>query len=819
MPRLVRPARHQGGFFQQIVVILAISVLSGVLIAGLALPWVAMATKAADAASTAMKGFPLKLDFKPLDERTTVLDNEGSTLATFYDQNRVYVPLNNIADVMKEALISIEDSRFYQHGAIDVQGTIRALVVNSASSSTLQGGSSLTQQLVKLTLLSNATTVKQQRAATAQDYARKFQELRYAVWVENHYTKDQILEHYLNIAYFGDGAYGVQSAAHHYFDTTAAKLTLPQAAMLAGLVQSPSGYDPVHHPVAAKARRDTVITRMWQLGVISKRDKHKANVSDLNLHVTQIPNGCTNSEAPWFCQYLLSYLQHDPTLGATVAARNHAIYGGGLTIKTTLDPRYQLAADKAVADHVLPTDKAAVGAFAMVQPGTGAVKAVAQSRPMGTNKAKGETMLNFTVPTEYGGAAGFQPGSTFKAFVLSAAISQGIPLNTRFVSPNPVKVNERDYTTCSGHPVGSAIDTFHNEGTEAGTFDVYSGTAQSVNTYFVQLERLTGLCTPFTLANKMGMNLDPNKYEVVSLTLGVADESPVAMADAYATFAARGVYCPATPVTQILDRDGTPIPQPQQHCRRILRPAYADAVNSVLQGVMKGSGTGAALDIAQPTAGKTGTTDGSQSVWFIGYTPNMVGASVVAGVTPTLLPRSLTGVTIHGNYISFASGGGTAGPIWLQAMQAIERFLPNRNFVPPDPSVVKGQTVAIPSLFGYQPAAAAALLSRLGFKPQIAYSVSSNAPVGSVAYTSPSSQGVTGQTILIYISQGYTPPPPPPPPPSGGGGGNSGGGGGHGGGGGGGGGGHGGGGGGHGGGGGGHGGGGGGGGHGGGHGH
>ncbi|MDP9317565.1 MAG: penicillin-binding protein, partial [Actinomycetota bacterium] len=441
MPRLVRPARHEGGFFHQFVVIIGISILSGVLIAGLALPWVAMATKGADAAATAMESFPLKLDFKPLDERTTVLDTEGNTLATFYDENRTYVPLTQIADVMKESLISIEDARFYQHGPIDIQGTVRALLVNSASNSTVQGGSSLTQQLVKLTLLADATTAKEREAATARDYARKFEELRYAVWVEDHYTKDQILEHYLNIAYFGDGAYGVQSAAHHYFATTADKLTLSQSAMLAGIVKSPTYYDPTQHLVAAKNRRDTVIERMLQLHVVTTGQARLAMSRPLGLRVTQIPNGCTNSGAPWFCQYLLNYLQRDPTLGATVADRNHAIYGGGLTVKTTLDPRYQLAADKAVADHVLPTDSAAVGALAMVQPGTGAVRAVAQSRPMGTDKAKGQTMLNFTVPAEYGGAAGFQPGSTFKAFVLSAAIKEGIPLNTTFPSPNPVKVN------------------------------------------------------------------------------------------------------------------------------------------------------------------------------------------------------------------------------------------------------------------------------------------------------------------------------------------------------------------------------------------
>jgi membrane peptidoglycan carboxypeptidase len=775
MRRLVRPARNEGGFIQQSAVIVGISVLCGVLIAGLALPFVALASRGADNAAAAMANFPLKLTFKPLDERTTVLDDQGGTLATFYDENRVYVPLDQISTVMKQALVSIEDARFYQHGPIDVEGTIRALLVNEASDSTVQGGSSLTQQLVKLTLLSDATTPAEQRAAIAKDYARKFQELRYAVWVEDHYTKDQILEHYLNIAYFGDGAYGVQAAAHHYFDTTAAKLTLPQAAMLAGLVQSPSGYDPTQHPVIAKNRRDTVIAKMLQLHVITTAAAQTASAGTLGLHVVESPNGCVGTEAPWFCQYMLSYLQHDPTLGRTVADRNNEIYGGGLTIKTTLDPRYQASAYSAVRDHVNPTDAGAVGALAMVQPGTGQVRALAQSRPMGNSKAEGQTMLNLTVPTEYGGAAGFQPGSTFKAFVLSAAIAQQIPLNTRFPSPNPITVNEQDYTTCAGTAVGSAMDTFHNEGTEAGTFDVYSGTAESINTYFVQLERMTGLCQPFTLANEMGMNLDPKNYEVVSFTLGVADESPLAMANAYATFADRGMYCPATPILSITDRSGKAIPQPKEQCKRIMRPAYADAVNNVLQGVMKGHGTGAMLALNRPAAGKTGTTDDSQSVWFVGYTPDLAAAAVVAGVTSSLQPHTLTGVTIHGTPIGFASGGGTAGPIWLQAMQGVEPYLSVRDFVAPDPTVVHGQTVPIPALYGYSPSTAAALLTQLGFHPQIAGTVNSTAPAGTVAYVSPSGQAASGQTILIYISNGTAPGGGGKPPGGGGGGGGGGG--------------------------------------------
>ncbi len=790
MLRLVRPARHEGGLVHQFIVIIGLSVLSGVLMAGLALPWVGLATQATDKSAQAMQNFPLKLHFKPLSERTVVLDDQGNQLATFYDENRVYVNLANISENMQKAIISIEDARFYQHGPIDIQGTVRALLVNSANNATVQGGSTLTQQLVKMTLLEDATTKKEQRAATADSYARKFLELRYAVWVEDHYTKDQILEHYLNTAYFGDGAYGVQAAAHHYFNTTADKLNLQQAALLAGLVKSPSSYDPTNSRLSALDRRNTVLERMLQLHVITRHQARDALNSDLGLHVTSIPNGCVASAAPWFCNYLLSYLLQDPALGSTADERKQLVYGGGLTIKSTLDPRFEHAAYKAVRDHVLPKDPA-IGALAMVQPGTGAVRALAQSRPMGNHKPLGQTALNFTVPKKYGGAAGFQPGSTFKAFVLSTAINKGIPLTTHFYSPNPKTVSEHDYRTCSGQPYGTAKWTVHNEG-EAGTFNIWTGTAASVNTFYIQLEQMTGLCEPFHLANDMGMNLPPGD-QAPSLTLGVADESPLAMASAYATFANRGVYCPPTPVAQILNRDGNPIPLPKEACKRVLRPAVADGVNAVLQGVMKPGGTGSMLALNQPAAGKTGTTDNAKSVWFIGYTPNMAAASVVAGVTPTLKPHTVTGLTLHGVFVSFASGGGTAGPIWYQAMHAIEHLLPNPSFVKPDPKIVAGQPVQIPSFYGQSPQVAARALTKLGFRPQIASTVSSSAPQGTVAYTTPSGHGFSGQTILIYISSGYVPPPPPPPsqppppppptqpPGGGGGGGNGGGGGGHGG--------------------------------------
>ncbi|MGI8578372.1 MAG: transglycosylase domain-containing protein [Nocardioidaceae bacterium] len=770
MVRLARPAhrdaRRDDGLVHQLIVLVGISVLSGVLIAALALPWVGLADQAAKSSAEAIESFPLELHFKPLNERTQVLDSGGNVLATFYDENRTYVKLDQVSPDMQHAILAIEDARFYQHGPIDIKGTLRAMLVNQASATTVQGGSSITQQLVKLTLLEDATTKAEQAQATAETYARKFQELRYAVWVEQHLTKNQILEHYLNTAYFGDGAYGIQAAAHHYFSTTADKLTLAQSALLAGLVKNPSGYDPVINPQAGLDRRYTVLDKMLSLHIISTAQAQQAEASPLGLRVSTVPNGCLTSAAPFFCSYLENYLLNDPALGKTRVDRRHTLYAGGLTIKSSLDMRFQHAADAAVAAHVHPTDRA-IGALAMVQPGTGYVRALAQSRPMGSNAAIGESYINYTVPDQYGGSGGFQAGSTFKVFVLATAIAQGVPLNKTIYSPSFIAPHLDSFSTCGGKPYNrdpALTYPVHNS-TTSGDMNLYTGTQQSVNTFFVQLEELTGLCAPWTLANKMGAAV-PVSARVPAFTLGVSSVSPLQMAEAYATFADRGVHCDSTPILAILNRDGQPIPTAGPKCSRVMQAPYADAVNDILRGVMGPSGFGAPLALNQPSAGKTGTTDNNNQVWFVGYTPSLTAASMVAGVNSVGHHITLNGQTLAGTLVDVAHGSTTAGPIWGQAMKAIQQWLPNQDFVPPDKKVVAGQPVTIPPFYGVGVAQTAQQLTQLGFKPQVSYSVNSSAPRGTVAYISPSSQGFSGQRIVIHPSTGYVPAPPPPPSPS-----------------------------------------------------
>ena len=751
---------------------LVVAAMTGLLVAGLAIPYAAIAGLGARNLSQSLQKIPATLIAKPLAQRTRVLADDGSVLATFYDQNRVNVPLGHVAKIMREAIVSIEDYRFYQHGALDLRGTLRAFVTNQANGGTVQGGSSITQQMVKMTLVNQAKTAKQRRAATADTYQRKIKELRYAIAFEQRYSKDWILQRYLNIAYFGDGAYGIQAASRHYFSTNASDLTLKQAALLAGLVQNPSAYSPTTFPTKAKERRNTVLARMAQLNVISGARARRAENRPLGLKVKPMRNGCVSTRAPFFCDYVQSYLLADPALGKTVQDRKTLLYSGGLTIKTTLDPRFERAAQKAIRKHVFPTDQA-IGGLAEVVPGTGEVRALAQSRPMGSDAKKGQTYLNYVVPKQYGDANGFQAGSTFKLFVLSAAIDQGIPLDTKIYAPQQVHIPNHKYRTCHGYLKSTDVWSPQNS-TGTGTFDLYTGTEISVNTFFAQLEERTGLCEPVKLAREMGVHVPPSDV-VPPFTLGVTDTNPLTMAAAYATMPARGMYCSPRPVDSIENSAGKTIATFPNDCKRVVPQAVADAVNDILRGVQEpahdgrpaGFGYDNGLELNQQSAGKTGTTDRNRAVWFDGYTPNLCTSVMLAGANRQGHWESLNGQTVGGLYIEGAHGSTNAGPIWGDAMHAIEKYLPNARFVPPNPQVIAGQSATIPYVAGMSPSQAAKTLQRAGFVPSIGATVDSSEPVGTVAYLSPSagSSASTGTPVTIYVSDG-TPPPAPPPPPA-----------------------------------------------------
>ncbi|TNC33955.1 transglycosylase domain-containing protein [Mumia zhuanghuii] len=655
-----------------------LSLFAGVLVAGLAIPVAAFVGVTSNSVARGFDELPLELRETPIPQRSKVLAADGSLITYFYSQNRQDVPLAKIAPVMQQAVVSIEDARFYEHGALDFKGTVRALV-NNATDGQTQGGSSLTQQLVKNILIQQAATPEERKAATEVTPARKIRELKYAMSYEEKHSKQQILENYLNISYFGDGAYGIGAAARHYFSVNASDLNLTQAATLAGLVKNPVEYDPVTYPENALRRRNIVLSTMQAQGLITTDVARTAMGQPLGLKITTFSNGCVSTKAPFFCDYVRRYLLQDKSLGKNEDERLHRIETGGLTIKTTLEPKFQRAADNSVEKRVSPTDNA-IGAQALVVPGSGAVRALAQSRPMGNNKKAGQTYINYTVPKSLGGANGFQAGSTFKVFTAAAALEKGYPTSTYFNSPQAMNIS--GFSQCDDDGAGSWQVS---NSTGAGGFDMTRGLRQSVNTYFAQLERLVGLCATTKMAVKMGMPVADVDDTYPSFTLGTLDVSPLDMAAAYATFPARGEYCKPMPITAITGPDGEVVKDYKPKCEKVLSQAAADSMNQILRGVQASGGFGSALQLNKPSAAKTGTTQKSRAVWYMGYTPKLVTSSMIAGANRDGHWKSLIGTSLNGTTMSFNSVGGAAlaGPMWADTMRAIQDDLPYANFNSP----------------------------------------------------------------------------------------------------------------------------------------
>lgn len=748
---------------KHILGIVVVAAIAGLLVAGLALPVVGTTSIAARSTVESFTSLPADFEATPQAQRSVIYDADGNELAVFFDEYRVYKPLDEIADVMEQAMIAIEDARFYDHGPIDLQGTTRALITNVSSGSVEQGGSTLTQQYVKNVLVSQAETEEDIAAAIEASYGRKLRELRLAMAAEEQLTKDQILERYLNIAYFGGGAYGVEAAAQRYYSVSAADLTLNQAATLAGLVQSPSRHDPEQYPERAQARRDTVLAAMVnETGDITAEQADEVRAKGLELNPSPTTNGCIASYAPFFCDYVFREMLDWEALGATVDERERTVRRGGLTITTTLRRDEQLAADRAVRDFVAPTDDA-IAAVATVEPGTGHITAMTHSRDYGSGD--GATFVNYVADFDRGGSRGFQNGSTMKTFVLAAAISQGIPLNTRIVSPSTF-THTGPMRTCEG----AVSDTWEikNFGNASGTFDLWTGTSSSVNTFYAQLEGRTGICEPATIAEKAGMTTaegDP-LLQVKSFVLGSNEVSPLAMAESYAMFAARGTHCESIAITSITTPNGTELPVPAANCAQVIDQGVADGVTAVLRSTIDGPDpgrTGRAMSLGRPAAGKSGTTDEAKSLWFVGYVPQRTTA---VAVSDPEAPTSLNGVTLNGVFFPQAFSSRIPGPIWKAVMDGIVADLPVKEFAEADPSAVAGVSATIPDVRGLPGSQAVATLQAAGFEAYVAAQVNSSVPQGLVVGTDPGigASFPSGNTVRVFTSTGWVPPPPPPAP-------------------------------------------------------
>jgi membrane peptidoglycan carboxypeptidase len=644
------------GHSKAIALLAVVALAGGLLTAGATLPFLGAAGIATRDAARTFNALQVA-GLGQLPARSELLDSSGHLIAYYYPRNIYRVPIayNQIAPVMLDAVIAIEDERFYHHGALDLHGTIRALTTTLSGAGT-QGGSDIAQQYVKNACILAAQTPTQVAACTEETVARKLRELRVAANVMRRMNRHQLLAAYLNAAYFDNQAYGIQVAAQFYFSTPARSLTLIQAAMLAGLVQNPAAYDPTQHPVASINRRNLVLRKMAQLGYIGWARAAWAASQPTGLHISSVPlqTGCLSDaarSAAFFCDYVLSVMRHDPLYAKAWTERNTTV---GLKIYTTMSPTDQRAANRAVnfveparSNYYNPGHNA--DTEVLIQPGTGYIRAIAVNRTFGTGP--GQTTVDYAANKRYGASAGVQTGSSSKVFTLVTALKEGLPFGYHLKVKSPTMVGP--YSNCHGGYV-PPFPVINAEGPQgAQTYTIYQGTTASINAFYATLEQRVGLCSVVRTAASLGLtradgtsllrrdpklparsNLSVDNYP--SFTLGSVYVSPMSMAAAYATLAARGIYCRPMAIKSITGSDGQPIPVERPGCHRVISVGVADAANYVLQGVLGGGGTAYNRGIGIPAAAKTGTANGGFYAAFAGYTPRLAGyVSVFNPFSPT----------------------------------------------------------------------------------------------------------------------------------------------------------------------------------------
>jgi membrane peptidoglycan carboxypeptidase len=594
---------------------------------------------------------PPQLVTPPDAQATRIYASDGTTLiTTFYDEDRHDVGLAQIAPAMQKAIVAAEDTRFFQHGGVDVKGVLRALVSNSRSGHTEQGASTLTMQYVRNVLKEDPDlSAAAQKGATADTLSRKLREAQYAIELEQRLSKTQILQNYLNIVYFGDGAYGIDAASRRFFDVAPDKLDLAQAALLAGIVQSPDGDNPATgSKTNARIRQLYVLAAMAKSGAITPAQQAAAAAEKLKFRTAVQPNGCTEAaggSAGWgfYCDYLRRWWDTQPAFGATAEERDLALRRGGYRVVTSLNPDIQREAAKQSRTVYSDGNRKALP-IAVVQPGTGKVLALAVNRQYGT--AHGETVNPLI--TGGGSLHGYPAGSTFKMFTMLAALQDGMPLNTGFNAP--AKLPTEWPATGPGTCGGRYCPGNDNPAWMDGFRTMWDGFGRSVNTYFVHLEEQVGPGAAVAEAKKLGISFsapsdaklaETGANEWGSFTLGVVDTTPLELAEAYATVASGGTYCKPLPVNSITDAQGKAVPVGPQ-CSQVIDPdiahAAADAARCPVgqQSTYGKCNGGTAQQVAamftggRQVAGKTGSTENNTTETFVGFTTSMAAAGTAA---------------------------------------------------------------------------------------------------------------------------------------------------------------------------------------------
>jgi membrane peptidoglycan carboxypeptidase len=647
----------------------------GLVVAAAAFPGIALSGLAAKSGADTFEGLPTDFDTLPSPQISYIYASDGKTLlAMMYDENRRDVPITDVSKNMTEAIVAAEDTRFYEHHGVDLKGAARAFV-NNQNGGDQQGASTLTMQYVREVQAYSAQTPQEVVDATAKTAGRKIREMKLAMALEKKLTKQQILERYLNISAFGHGAYGIYAAAHVYFNKEPQDLTLPEAALLAGLVKAPTTNDPATAAGLpnALARQAYVLKQMVSMGYITEAQRAEAAATKLTIVGQRTPEGCEAVQRPelgagFMCDYLRRWWLEQPAFGADEYQRDSRLLSGGYTIISSLNLQSQAAAFKYAQDQpdvggaAVKMGNPEAVMLAVVEPGTGRVQALATNRNFSNDQSnngpntnpsmKGQkgNYPNTTVPFITGGpdVPGYQAGSSFKIFTAVAALEAGLPLShtedvqAQFVSDYPVAANSP--AACNG----THYCPKNSGGDPTGTFNMWQAFGLSLNTYFVPLEQRVGAENAVNVAQRLGIQfrsaadakLAKDAHQWGAFTLGVSATTPLDLANAYATLAADGMYCAPTPVMQITDFNGNKVDAGNPQCKQVVDPDVARAAVDMARCPVGdqsafgacpngGTATGVRGQLGRPVAGKTGTTDSGRSATFIAMTKQLAVAGML----------------------------------------------------------------------------------------------------------------------------------------------------------------------------------------------
>ena len=578
-------------------------------------------------------------DLAALSERTVITDNRGRVIGELGLQDRSSVRLSDVSPVLIAAVLNTEDRNFYENAGVDVQAVARAFFRNVDAGSVSQGGSTITQQLVKNRLFSSPQ----------RTLSRKVREAALALRLDAEWPKNRILEEYLNTVYFGQGSYGIRAASERFFQTEPSRLDVAQSALLAGLIHNPEGDNPFTHPDDALARRASVLRSMREQGIITDAEEQYARLVPLPT----VKPAADLRPKNYYVDEVQRRLLADPRLAPTARERYNLVFRGGLRVTTAYDQRMQDEAQAAVTKTLPATQFTA--AMAVMDPSNGEVKALVAG--------PGFERSQFNLATQ--GAR--QPGSTYKAITLAAALEAGFSVRDTISGGSPCTVKIDGYQPW----------TTRNAEGGGGSFTLRTATEESVNCAYARLIAAVGPDKVAAMARRMGITREVPAYP--SITLGTVGASPLEMATVYSTLAAEGVRHDPVFVTKVLDRDGRVIFDRAPRPRRVLDAEIARTETDVLTGVIR-NGTGTRADIKRPAAGKTGTTDDKTNAWFVGYTPQLVAAVWMGD------PAAYTPMKNVGRF-GEVFGGTYPAVIWHEFMVAALRGQPVRKFTAPDESL------------------------------------------------------------------------------------------------------------------------------------